>query len=73
MATTKKRLNITLLPEVESAVRRSAQRDKMAKATKASQLLQIALETEEEIIWDKIAATRDNKKAKFIPHKKAWK
>ncbi|MBU2633026.1 hypothetical protein KJ751_00765 [Patescibacteria group bacterium] len=72
MTTVKKRLNITLSPEVKSAVKRLAQRDKMAQATKASQLLQIALETEEDQIWDKIADQRDTKGTKFIPHKKAW-
>lgn len=72
MTTTKKRLNITLLPEVESAIKQLARRDKMAEASKASQLLQMALETEEDLVWDKIADKRDKKGAKFIPHKKAW-
>jgi len=72
MTTTKKRINISLSPAVESAVKRLAQRDKMAEATKAAQLLQIALEIEEDQIWDQLANARDKRSSKFIPHKKAW-
>jgi len=72
MPTIQKRLNITLTPAIKSAVKRLAQRDRMAEAAKASQLLQIALETEEDIVWDEIAHKRDTKNAKFVPHKKTW-
>lgn len=72
MTTTKTRLNISLSPEIESAVKRLAKRDKMPQATKATQLLKIALEIEEDQIWDALASERDKKGAKFISHKKAW-
>lgn len=72
MPTLKKRLNISLSPEIESAVKQLAKRDQMPEATKAGQLLQIALEIEEDKIWDTLAGQRDKKGAKFISHKKAW-
>lgn len=72
MTTTKTRLNISLSPEIESAVKRLAKRDKIPQATKAAQLLKIALEIEEDQIWDTLASERDKKGAKFISHKKAW-
>lgn len=72
MPTLKKRLNISLAPEIESMVRQLAKRDQMPEATKAGQLLQVALEIEEDLVWDAIAYQRDKKGAKFISHKKAW-
>lgn len=72
MPTLKKRLNISLSPEIELMVHQLAKRDQLPEATKASQLLQIAIEIEEDEIWDAITAQRDKKGAKFISHKKAW-
>lgn len=72
MPTLKKRLNISMAPEIESMVRQLAKRDQMPEATKAGQLLQVALEIEEDSVWDVIAAQRDTKGSKFISHKKAW-
>lgn len=72
MPTLKKRLNISMAPEIESMVRQLAKRDQMPEATKAGQLLQVALEIEEDSVWDAIAAQRDTKGSKFISHKKAW-
>jgi hypothetical protein len=72
MPTTKKRVNISLSPSIESAVKQLAKRDKLPQATKVAQLLQIALEIEEDGVWDALAGQRDIKGAKFIPHKKAW-
>lgn len=72
MPTLKKRLNISLAPEIESMVRQLAKRDQMPEATKAGQLLQVALEIEEDSAWDAIASQRDMKGSKFISHKKAW-
>ena len=72
MPTTKKRINISLSPDMERAIDTLARRDDMPEATKAADLLRAALETEEDQVWDTLATTRDTKKSKFIPHKKAW-
>lgn len=72
MATTKKRINISLSDSVEQALTLAAKRDKMPQATKAVNLLQVALELEEDKIWDQVAGNRDFQNAQFISHKKAW-
>lgn len=72
MPTTKTRLNIILSPEMETAIDQLAERDRISRAGKAAQLLLIALEIEEDRLWDEIAKKRDVRGAKFMPHKKAW-
>ena len=72
MPTTKTRLNITLPKTVEKVLFKIAKRDKVPTATKASELLQLALETEEDQVWDQIASKRDTPDAKFISHDQAW-
>ena len=53
-------------------VRQLAKRDYVPEATKVSQLLEVALEIDEDAVWDAVAAKRDKKNAKFLSHKKAW-
>ena len=72
MPTTKRRLNISLSPETDLMVRQLAKRDYVPEATKVSQLLDVALEIDEDAVWDAVAANRDKKNAKFLSHKKAW-
>jgi len=72
MATTKKRLNISLTKSLESALEQLAMRDAVPQATKATQLLQVALEIEEDTLWDEIARKRDTSKSTFVSHNKAW-
>lgn len=50
-----------------------ARRDRVPPATKASRLLEIALEIEEDQIWETLTQRRDIKNAHYLPHKKAWK
>jgi len=38
------------------------------KATKATELLKIAVEIEEDQVWDALAKKRDTKKAEYISH-----
>ncbi len=40
----------------------------MPAATKAVRLMEIGMETEEDEVWDKIAAGRDNKDTVFHTH-----
>ena len=72
MATTKKRINISLPSNLDIMLSRIAKRDNIPQATKAVYLLGIALEIEEDIVLDKIAGGRDTKDARFLSHKQAW-
>ena len=72
MPTTKKRVNISMSPWLEKALGMLAKRDSVPEATKASELLQIAIEIEEDLVFNSIASGRDTKNAKFFSHKKAW-
>jgi hypothetical protein len=68
MATTKRRLNITIAPEWEQAIAKSAKRDRVPEATKVAELLELALALEEDVALEAIAKARDKKSAKFIAH-----
>lgn len=72
MSTIKKRVNVSLSKDVESVLEKLARRDCVPRATKAAHLIEIALEFEEDQLWDKIAQERDKKDSRFISHKKAW-
>lgn len=72
MPTTKKRINISLPENIDIALTRLAERDDVPEATKAVHLLKMALEFEEDDIFNKLAEKRDTKNAKFVSHKAAW-
>ena len=72
MTTTKKRINVSLSPYLNVMLSRVAKRDNVPEATKAAHLLEMALEIEEDVIFDNIASTRDTKNARFLSHKQAW-
>lgn len=71
MATTKKRINISLPKDIERALTKLAERDHMPQATKASHLLAQAIEVEEDAVWDAIVQRR-MKTPRFVSHEKAW-
>lgn len=73
MPTTKSRLNISLSDEMKIALKKLATRDRVPEATKAVRLIETALEIEEDLIWNGLAAKRDTKNARFFSHKQAWK
>jgi hypothetical protein len=73
MATTKKRLNVTLTPYLEGAIKTLAKRDSVPEATKAAELLKNAIEIEEDRILLEIALSRDTKDAKYIDEDTFWK
>ena len=72
MSTVKKRINISIESDIEEMLGRIAKRDRVPQATKAAELLRIALEIEEDQIWASIAGKRDTKDARFVSHEKAW-
>ncbi|PIP55477.1 MAG: hypothetical protein COX06_03010 [Candidatus Zambryskibacteria bacterium CG22_combo_CG10-13_8_21_14_all_42_17] len=73
MPTIKKRINISISKELDSALLKLAKRDQVPQATKAEHLLRSALEIEEDNILNTIAATRDTSSSKFVSHKTAWR
>lgn len=72
MATSKRRVNVTLSPTVDAALRKLADRDNMPESAKALELIQRALEFEEDELFNTIASTRDTKNSKFVSHADAW-
>lgn len=72
MSTTKQRINITADRDVEFALRSSAKRDRMPIASKAAELLRLALSIEEDLALATIVRQREKKHTGFIPHKKVW-
>ena len=72
MPTLKKRLNMSLPKDIENALSLLAERDDVPQATKALYLIRVALEVEEDDVWNAIAEKRDTKDAKFLSHDKAW-
>ena len=73
MPTTKTRINISLSGEIRKALISLAHRDHVPQATKAARLLELALEIEEDQVWNKIAEDRNTHKARYLSHKQAWK
>lgn len=73
MATTKTRINISLPDDTKEAIAKLASQAQVPPATFAVRLIETALELEEDQVWDTLAAERDTKKARFVPHAKTWK
>lgn len=72
MPTAKKRLNVTLPKSMAIFVQKIALRDDVPQATKIVQLLEKALEIEEDEYLCMIAESRDTKGAGTISHKEFW-
>jgi len=73
MPTTKKRTNVTLPSDIDNTLTYLSKRDDVSKSTKVVQLIKIAIQLEEDEVWNSLAEARDKKGAKFISHKNAWK
>lgn len=72
MPTEKYRIHVSVPKDVETALERLAKRDDVPRASKALDLIRIALEIEEDQVWDRLALKRDTKNAKFVSHQKVW-
>ena len=72
MPTLKKRINISVSESIEQALSLVAKRDQVPQATKAVHLLELALELEEDRIWNQIAEKRDTNDARFVSHTRAF-
>ncbi|HEY4505402.1 MAG TPA: hypothetical protein VJG67_01810 [Candidatus Paceibacterota bacterium] len=72
MATIKQRINITANESVEKMIKHLAKRDNMPVSAKALDLLRLALDLEEDMIWANIADKRKDN-GPYIEHEKFWK
>jgi len=73
MPTKKQRINISVSDEITGVIEKLALRDQVPVATKAKQLIQIALAIEEDEALDALALARDKAGSAFVSHKKAWR
>ena len=74
MPTSKKRLTVTLSKDVSVFLKKIAVRDNVPEATKAAELLEKALEIEEDEYFSTIADKRaSDKNADAISHEEFWK
>jgi hypothetical protein len=72
MTTIKRRLNITLSPDIDKLITHIAKRDRVPEATKVSELLKISLAMEEDKVFSFLAESRLKQKSKKLTHKEVW-
>ena len=63
---------MSLPQDIDEALSALAERDDVPQTTKALHLIQLALQIEEDDVWNAIAEKRDAKGAKFLSHEEAW-
>lgn len=74
MPTTKTRINITADSDIKKSLVMAAKRDGVPRATKAAELLRIALELEEDLALNNLAEDRlSGGRVNWLSHKKVWK
>jgi len=73
MATTKKRINISVAKETEEVLKMLSKRDEVPQATKAGELLSRAILLEEDNVLNKMAEDREEGGSKLLSHEKVWK
>ena len=72
MATTKKRINVTLSRDMERALTLSAHREGIPEAAKAADLLRLGLEIDEDMLLEKVADERYRTSKRFLSHATVW-
>jgi predicted DNA-binding protein len=73
MTTLKKRIQVTLNSETEKIMSAISKRDKTPIGTKAAELIEIALEIEEDAYWSKMAEERLAQTKTFYTHEQMLK
>jgi predicted DNA-binding protein len=74
MPTTKQRINISVGKNTNWAIKQLAKRDQVPASTKVRELVERAIELEEDLIWAEIADRRSkDKNAKYVDHDTFWK
>jgi hypothetical protein len=69
----KKRISISADKDIEEALTQAAKRDGVLVTTKATELLRLALELEEDMALASLAEQRTKRPAKFLSHDQVWK
>lgn len=72
MPTSKKRINVTLKKDTALFLKQIALRDDVPQATKAAELIEMALEIEEDAYFSIIADRRAKEKKGWMSHKEFW-
>jgi predicted DNA-binding protein len=72
MPTSKKRINISLPNDVHILLQELSARDDVPQATKALELLKMAMDIEEDAYLSELGEERLKKTKKYISHKKFW-
>lgn len=72
MPTTKKRLNLTLSKDMAFYIEKLALRDEMPQAEKAVELIEKALEIEEDAYFAAIADKRAEETTGWMSHEEFW-
>jgi len=72
MATTKKRVNISLSKELEQQVTALAERDSVPTVTKITELLRQSVELEEDRLFSEIISERRSNPGKRLSHAEVW-
>lgn len=73
MPTQKHRINISVPDDVQRSLEALAVRDEKPVATMTLDLLQRAIELEEDRILQSVAKSRETESQKFVSHDDAWK
>ena len=73
MPTKKPRLNITLDPKMILTLSGLAKKKHKSVSSLATELIEDALERDEDIVLSRLATIRDSDNVKTISHKDAWK
>lgn len=73
MATTKKRINVSLSPDLNEALSKLAKRDRVPEATKAAELLRLGMEVDEDLLLAQVADQRLKTSKKLLSHAEVWK
>lgn len=64
---------MTLPRPIDQAIVEMAKRDGVTQAAKALQLIESAIELEEDRYLDRLARTREQSNAGYVSHAEAWK
>lgn len=73
MATKKKRINVSLGKKLYVFLQDIALRDEVPTATKAAQLIEKALEDEEDAYFSMLGDQRASEDVEYVSHEEAWK
>ena len=72
MATAKTRINISVSKDMRDVLRALAKRDELPVASKATHLIEQALELEEDRYFSKLADDRLKKNTRWLTHEEVW-